>query len=151
MSESDDLDVQPTKTRPLGGTRLEGASIRIITEKAMRTQSLPDVGDLVIGRGSGADIAIDDDSISKRHALLRIGETITIEDLGSSNGTRVHALVLAPGRSVEVQAGEPIDVGPVLTTPESVSPGSERWALSGFDRGCAPSLSRSSSRSSSLA
>ena len=46
-------------------------------------------GRYCIGR-SGADINLADPDISRRHALLELSrEAITIEDLGSSNGTRV--------------------------------------------------------------
>ena len=46
---------------------------------------------LVVGRGT-ADLAIDDDpGVSRRHALFRTSEgTLEVEDLGSSNGTRVN-------------------------------------------------------------
>jgi class 3 adenylate cyclase len=55
----------------------------------------------VIGRE--ADIALDDDEVSRRHARIRIaGDQLVIEDLASSNGTwvntrRVEQAVLRPG------------------------------------------------------
>ncbi|MEH3033561.1 MAG: FHA domain-containing protein [Aeromicrobium erythreum] len=46
---------------------------------------------LVIGRGSEAELRIDDPGISRRHAQLKIhdsptGSSVTISDLGSTNG-----------------------------------------------------------------
>lgn len=47
-------------------------------------------GDVVIGR-EGVDLVLDDGQASRRHAVVRRGGdgTVTIEDLGSTNGTRV--------------------------------------------------------------
>ena len=48
-------------------------------------------GETVLGRSGHADIRLDDDSISRLHAKLRLsGQTIVIEDLNSSNGTLVN-------------------------------------------------------------
>jgi DNA-binding CsgD family transcriptional regulator len=46
------------------------------------------------------DIQLDDDSVSRRHAQLRLlGGSLTIEDLESRNGTRVNdRLIAAPAR-----------------------------------------------------
>lgn len=44
----------------------------------------------IIGRSPGADIYIDSDTISRRHARLTlVGDQVTVEDLGSRNGTYV--------------------------------------------------------------
>ncbi len=67
-------------------------------------------GDHMIGR-EGADITLDDDQVSRRHARVSVaGATITIEDLGSTNGTFVNgakieaATTLAPGDTVRIGA-----------------------------------------------
>ncbi|MDP9229002.1 MAG: FHA domain-containing protein, partial [Actinomycetota bacterium] len=46
-------------------------------------------GEVVLGREPGSvDLVIDDPGISRRHAAVRaLGGSITVEDLGSSNGT----------------------------------------------------------------
>ena len=45
---------------------------------------------IVIGRDDGADVLIDNPSVSRRHAEIRLGEDgWEVEDLGSSNGTFV--------------------------------------------------------------
>lgn len=47
-------------------------------------------GDNTVGREPGVDVWIDDPAISRRHARVRVsGATVTIEDLGSKNGTFV--------------------------------------------------------------
>ena len=49
----------------------------------------------VVGRHSGCDIVIDHPAISGRHMLLRVVErTVYVEDLASTNGTRVNGIVV---------------------------------------------------------
>jgi len=60
------------------------------------------VGSTVIGRGSDADITIDDSGASRRHAeVVWDGKRAGVRDLGSTNGTRVG------GRSISQVALEP--------------------------------------------
>jgi len=62
----------------------------------------------VIGRREDCDLRIPLGDISRKHCrLIRDGETLRVEDLGSSNGTfhngqRVQEATLAPGDSVQV-------------------------------------------------
>jgi DNA-binding winged helix-turn-helix (wHTH) protein len=47
-------------------------------------------GETVIGRDPGAGLYIDDPSVSRRHARIFVtGESATLEDLGSKNGTHL--------------------------------------------------------------
>jgi hypothetical protein len=65
---------------------------------------------LVIGRGSRADLRIDDPGVSRRHAEFRVqhgpeGTVVTVLDLGSTNGTvvdgkRVQQAYLREGATV---------------------------------------------------
>jgi hypothetical protein len=49
----------------------------------------------VVGRHPGCDIVIDHPAISGRHMLLRMVErTVYVEDLASTNGTRVNGIVV---------------------------------------------------------
>jgi pSer/pThr/pTyr-binding forkhead associated (FHA) protein len=67
---------------------------------------------LVIGRGSEADLRINDPGISRRHAQIRVNPTgpglqIDIVDLGSTNGIvvngqRVQHAVLQEGSRIEI-------------------------------------------------
>jgi hypothetical protein len=51
----------------------------------------PVVDRVVVGRGSEADLRINDPGVSRRHAELRLegGGDLVVEDLGSTNGTLV--------------------------------------------------------------
>ena len=66
-------------------------------------------GRLVLGRSPGCQLVFDDDTVSRRHAELRMAEGRWIlRDLGSSNGTWVN------GRQVmeaEVAPGDDVQLG----------------------------------------
>ena len=73
---------------------------------------LPNDAELVIGRAEDADVRLVADSVSRRHALLRVrSRELTIEDLGSSNGTLVRGQPVAPDR-----VGVPATSNAVLRT-----------------------------------
>lgn len=63
---------------------------------------------LTVGRDPACDVAIEDPSLSRRHAVIVRRESgVWVEDLGSSNGTwsageRVCETLLRPGRSVRL-------------------------------------------------
>ncbi len=66
-------------------------------------------GVLIVGRGEGADLIIDDREMSRRHAAFRTnGGALEVEDLGSLNGTwvdgtRIEApMTLASGNIVKL-------------------------------------------------
>jgi DNA-binding NtrC family response regulator len=82
-----------------------------------------------IGRGADNAIRIDDPSVSRHHAVLHVGETVEVEDLGSANGTMVvhsrHAGVedettggatqtVPTGERYELQVGDVLRVGQVV-------------------------------------
>src|ERR1041384_7874619 len=83
-------------------------------ESLFVSQPLPAAGELVIGRASDAYLRVDHPSVSREHAVLRLGTPITIEDLGSANGTRLRGRPLAPHMPIEIQPGEVVDLGSVL-------------------------------------
>src|SRR5260370_30037988 len=57
-------------------------------KKTLPLYALPDT--IVLGRGTASDWQIDDTSLSRKHCQFKwSGQTLTVEDLGSANGTRV--------------------------------------------------------------
>jgi len=67
--------------------------------------------EIVIGRGDHVDVDVHDESVSRRHARLRVGDPLRIEDLGSRNGTFVAGRRLAAGEAVTVPLGAVIELG----------------------------------------
>jgi transcriptional regulator with GAF, ATPase, and Fis domain len=86
----------------------------VIGDGFVSTFPLPASGDLVIGRADSADVAIEVPSISRRHALLHVGSTIAIEDLGSVNGTYVRDAQLCRGHAAELSPGEMFELGSIM-------------------------------------
>ena len=78
------------------------------------THTLTGKAEAVLGRGEACDVRIDHPSISRRHALLRLGDPMTLTDLGSANGTRVGEKPLEPGQPRAIRLGEIIDLGQMM-------------------------------------
>lgn len=83
---------------------------------ATRRHALPADGTITIGRGADCDVVLDHASVSRQHARLRVEDrlTLTIEDLGSSNGTRVGGVLLGPGEVRPVIGDVSIEIGDLM-------------------------------------
>jgi hypothetical protein len=69
-----------------------------------------------LGRGAENDLVVDDGTLSRTHLLLREqGDTWTLEDLRSSNGTRVDGTAVN-GLAVPLEPGTRIEAGSVRLT-----------------------------------
>ncbi len=75
---------------------------------------LPASGRVVAGRSHTADLRIASNSVSRQHALICAGSPPTIQDLHSSNGTRVDGQKLEGGQSVSFTAGRVVELGDAL-------------------------------------
>lgn len=85
-------------------------------------------GDQLIGRGAEVEIPLFTALVSRHHARVRVSEeTVTVEDLGSTNGTRVNdrrltgAVQLAPGDQIEI-GGERLVLWTPLTSMKATEP-----------------------------
>jgi two-component system, NtrC family, response regulator AtoC len=93
-----DGDAATEETRP---PRLQ---LLVFAGEEIRSLDVPAAGTMSIGRAEGSAVRIDDLSVSRNHAVLHVGEKLTIEDLGSANGTMVRDRPGAGG------AGETLNV-----------------------------------------
>lgn len=107
---SDDL-VATTRALPVAAraAAVHGALVLAFGERAW---TIGPGTRLVVGRDPACEIVIDDESVSRRHAVIawqdlgRGRAAIEVEDLGSTNGTRVdgrpvHVAVVRAGSTVE--------------------------------------------------
>jgi two-component system response regulator AtoC len=65
----------------------------------------------VIGRAPECDVAIADSSVSRQHVRLTLGRTMTLEDLGTTNGTSLQGRPLRAGEPVPVAVGSVFEIG----------------------------------------
>lgn len=101
-SGSDDEDVASTQVRPA----------QLVLEVNGVRHPLTPPG-LVIGRGSEADLRINDPGISRLHARIHVwpqdeGVGVSIEDMGSTNGVTVDGVKV---RTAHLEDGSRIEVG----------------------------------------
>jgi two-component system response regulator AtoC len=87
-----------------GDSRPPRLELLVFSGEEIRTLELPPAGTVSIGRVEGNAVRIDDLSVSRQHAVLHVGETLVIEDLGSANGTMVR------DRGGQGAAGETLNV-----------------------------------------
>ncbi|HEX8793262.1 MAG TPA: sigma 54-interacting transcriptional regulator [Polyangiaceae bacterium] len=78
------------ETVSVGTPRDEGPLHFVVTApRGTTTVALPSHGTVRIGRSSECEIVIDDESISRVHAIVTLEPTLSIADAGSRNGTVV--------------------------------------------------------------
>jgi two-component system response regulator AtoC len=126
----------------------------LLDDAGARPVRLTVEGSLVIGRGEDADIAIDDVSISRRHAILHVGRTIQVEDLGSANGTVLRGERLAPNVRAEVQPGDVFEIGKtacVLRGPVTGNRPRRIWTHGYFEARLEDEVARAERRRASFA
>ena len=66
----------------------------------------------MIGRAPDCDVSIRHASLSRRHAVVTMGPPLTVQDLGSTNGTRVARELRVAGEPVALALGESFHIGP---------------------------------------
>ncbi len=103
---------EPTPRDPnSSGPRAVGDLLLVAGNGQLSTYELTK-DQIVIGRGGDCDVVIDHRSLSRRHAILRSGVPVTVEDLGSTNGTRVNGELRRGGPPVAMHAGDGFHIGP---------------------------------------
>jgi pSer/pThr/pTyr-binding forkhead associated (FHA) protein len=82
--------------------------------------------EFLIGRGSDCDLRIKASAISRHHCLLRLrGQEITVQDLGSSNGTYVNGQRVRS--QTELHNGDQLALGSCQLLVEVDSQGGISW------------------------
>lgn len=74
-----------------GEPALPYAFVVVLSGRARGTTLIVDTLPAELGRSPDADLVLDDDTVSRRHAVLRGDrDSLQVEDLGSSNGTAIN-------------------------------------------------------------
>ncbi|MBI2766801.1 MAG: FHA domain-containing protein [Chloroflexi bacterium] len=93
---------------------MEYGTLRVTTPDGQIREYPVEAPAVTLGRSEGNGVVIDHVSVSRRHALLRVDDgKVTIEDLGSANGTFVGSQRVAPNTAAPIQEGQPLRVGDV--------------------------------------
>jgi two-component system response regulator AtoC len=80
LSEEDD------SVTDRAGSGAASYQLVVFSGEEVRTFDLPAAGEVTIGRDAASTVRIDDPSVSRSHAVLRVGPTLEIEDLGGAGG-----------------------------------------------------------------
>ncbi|MBZ0114904.1 MAG: sigma 54-interacting transcriptional regulator [Thermoanaerobaculia bacterium] len=98
-------------------------SYRLIFHHAGRSRKHDLGATTLVGSGPEADLLLVDPGVSRRHARVLIeGDRVTVEDLGSLNGTEVDERRTLPGEMRQAQTGSLLRFGPVEATLDWVAP-----------------------------
>jgi FHA domain/zinc-ribbon domain len=94
----------------LSALGITGPALVVRSGGGMAGQSFqPGEGTTLIGRSPECDIFLDDVTVSRRHAeIRREGDTFTIRDLGSLNGTYVNRKRI---ESVQLEDDDEVQIG----------------------------------------
>ena len=82
---------------------------------------VPVQGTLVVGRAAECDVRVEDAKLSRRHAEIRSGATISVVDLGSRNGTFVRSERVPAHEPIALRVGDAIAIGSTLLTLQRAS------------------------------
>ncbi len=100
-------------------------------------------GENIVGR-EGADILLPDRTVSRRHARVVVDESsVWVEDLGSTNGSKVSGDALSAGRKASLADGTSVQFGSVQLT--AVIPAGSLRTLLALPSAAAPAASAASS------
>ena len=111
-----DIETIGQETIAVENVEVSAESARLIvqvepTDPHTRVLDLPVGAEVTFGRSRSSTVHVDSESVSRTHARLTCENgRITIEDLGSRNGTRVNGTVIDGPRTLA--SGDEIRVGP---------------------------------------
>lgn len=98
------------------GGEARGFHLLVMSLEVFWSQPLPTSGVVTVGRSNKSIVRIDDGMASREHARIHVGSdggvpVLTIEDVGSANGTRVRDTIIKPGEPAAILPGDAIMIG----------------------------------------
>jgi two-component system, NtrC family, response regulator AtoC len=88
-----------------------GATVLLVAGEGMLATYALTRAEVTIGRGDDCEIVVPSPTLSRRHAKLRVGPPMTVQDLGSRNGTRVGGALQRGGDPVALAVGDAFHIG----------------------------------------
>ncbi|HEY8076927.1 MAG TPA: sigma 54-interacting transcriptional regulator [Labilithrix sp.] len=83
----------------------------VVAPDGFFARELPASGKLVIGRALECDVRLDDASVSRRHAVLEIGEKLALVVESKTGRVRVEGREVVPGAPVPIEPGQVVEIG----------------------------------------
>jgi DNA-binding NtrC family response regulator len=99
-----------------GGAAGSALTLLVMSHGLFASHTLPMAGVVTIGRSSTCSICIDDPVASREHARLHVEakdgvQRLSIEDMGSANGTRVRDVAIPVHEPTPIAPGEGVVIG----------------------------------------
>ena len=109
-------------------------ALLVMGASGTRVIALPERGELSIGRAEACDVRVDDEKVSRRHAVLRVGDVVELVDIGSRNGTVVGSHKLAPRETVTLQLSDVVTLGGTVLRLQRTAPTTIRvWSAAEYE------------------
>jgi two-component system, NtrC family, response regulator AtoC len=99
-----------TTATPTGGDQL---FLLVVGDRVHATEALPGKGAVVIGRAPECDVRIDDNSISRNHAVLHVDAPLRVIDTQSANGVWINDQRVGANEPIEIQIDQAVRLGSV--------------------------------------
>jgi hypothetical protein len=99
-----------TTATAAGGDQL---FLLVVGDRVHATEALPGKGTVVIGRAPDCDVRIDDNSISRNHAVLHVDAPLRVIDTQSANGVWINDQRVAANEPIEIQIDQAVRLGSV--------------------------------------
>lgn len=103
----------------------ETRQVVAVWAKGSKVLNVGERAEVIIGRGPGSDLRIDDSSVSRRHAVLHLSPTTSVEDCGSTNGTIVGGTRVPAGQCFPLPYDAPISIGNAIVVLQLLDPAIE--------------------------
>ena len=102
---------------------------------SIQKHSLPPSGMVTLGRSEQNQVVLNHSSVSRNHAALNMGASMTITDLGGSNPIRLDGEPIPQNKMLPLTLGHPFSIGAVVCVVQTVG-----WfeSLLGLFEGAAP-------------
>jgi len=87
----------------------------VVVQGKPEGKTIPLVGPIFkIGRGEGCQLRPNNDLVSREHTMFGVvGESVTVRDLGSRNGTEVNGKKLVANEPYTLKNGDLVKIGPL--------------------------------------
>lgn len=101
-------------------------------------------GTVILGRGTDADIKLDDELVSRKHCSLTIdGRNVTVQDMGSTNGTFVDG---SPVQKMQLDSDNRLQIGKMVLKVDFKDPSEEAFDRELYEAATMDPLTKISNR-----